>query len=134
VNREEEELIRAFVVREKQERLLGFAANPRRRAKFTRTLYHFGDFDRAYVVAIPPAAHGHDAIEKLLTQHGAAKTCYVISTNKQIDQQTISLGDVLETIVGRNKDGTILSCVTGRLGYYEGEGPRDRHLLVRRAG
>jgi len=38
-------VIRAFVQRDKQERLLGFLASPKNRKKFTESLLHFRWFD-----------------------------------------------------------------------------------------
>ena len=44
----EQATITAFVVRDKQERLLSFAASAKNRKKFTRELPHFRWFDRRY--------------------------------------------------------------------------------------
>ena len=131
VSPEDEALIRSFVVSSKQERYLGFIASPRRRPKFTGALYHFADFDRACLVEIAPRDQTTEAIEVLLTRRGAPKSCYVVSTNEQIDQKTLPLAEVLRIIVG-GPDGTVLSCIRWHLGYYEGESPSNRALLVRR--
>ncbi len=127
---EEQALIRAFVLSSKQERYLGFIANPKLRAKFTRSLYHFADLDEAWAVEIPRGEQTTAAIENQLVRRGAPKTCYVVSTNDRIDQKILPLSEALGIVVG-SEDGTLLSCVRGRLGYYEGESPNNRVLLVR---
>lgn len=48
----EEGAIRAFVQRDKQERFLGFLANPKNRKKFTTSLAHFRWFDRRFATPI----------------------------------------------------------------------------------
>jgi hypothetical protein len=131
VSPEEEALIRSFVASSKQERYLGFIASPRGRPKFTGALHHFADFDEACLVEIPPHDHTAEAIDVLLTRRGAPKSCYVVSTNKEIDQKTLPLAEVLGIIVG-GPDGTVVSCIRGHLGYYEGESPSNRALLVQR--
>ena len=42
----EQGVIRAFVQQDKQERFLGFLANPKNRKKFTESLAHFRWFDQ----------------------------------------------------------------------------------------
>ena len=46
-------VIRAFVQRDKQERFLGFLANPKNRKKFTESLSHFRWFDQGFAAPIP---------------------------------------------------------------------------------
>jgi hypothetical protein len=40
----------------------------------------------------------------------------------------MALAEALEAVVGGGF-GTLISCIPGRLGYFEGELPRDRKLL-----
>jgi hypothetical protein len=69
-------------------------------------------------------------IEKQLVNMGAPKMCYVLSTDSNIDRQTLPLSRVLQSIVGGGNHGTLLSCVPGRLGYFEGESPGERFILA----
>jgi hypothetical protein len=43
------------------------------------------------------------------------------------------LRDAINQILGVGH-GTLLSCVPGRLGYFEGEDPGERYILERRGG
>ena len=119
MNDEEKALIQAFVLSNKQERYLV----PKQRKKFVDGLYHFDEFDRSWEVAIPPSQQTAEEIVRLLKSRGAPETCYAISTNRKIDQKRIVLYDALQRIVG-GSDGTLLSCIPGKLAYFEGESPK----------
>ena len=47
---------------------------------------------------------------------------------------TLPLRDAITRITRRVGDGTFLSCVPGRLGYFEGEEPSACYVLERRGG
>ena len=128
----EESLINAFVRSAKRARFIEFLGSPKRRPKFLANLSHFRDLDPRYLVPIPPAEQHAKNIAALLTARGAPSRCHVISTDSQLDGRDLNLVEVLEQIVGFGK-GTLISCVPGRLGYFEGESPNDRFILERAA-
>jgi hypothetical protein len=136
----EEALIRAFIVPAKRQRYLDKLSSPKARRKFlAEHLYHMGDLDDRYAERlddrIPLVEHATrraahiDAIYELLRGRGAPPPCYVISTG-ELDGQHGDLHDVLERVVGLF-EGTLISCLPGRLAYFEGEGPRERYILER---
>jgi hypothetical protein len=129
---EEATLISTFVNPIKRKHLIEILANPKRRHRATATLAHFNDLDPSTVVRLEGTAHTPSAIESALRSRGAADTCHVISENRAIDGKHLPLKVALEKVVGQGM-GTLLSCVPGELGYYEGEGPSDRCILARRA-
>lgn len=55
-------------------------------------------------------------------------TCWVISEDPEMDERELDLREALEHVSGR-QIGTILSCVPGKLAYFESED--ERLLLVR---
>lgn len=57
---------------------------------------------------------------------GAPETCHVIGER---DGEDMNLLTTLEQLVGYGT-GTVLSCIPGKLAYFEGE-IRERFLLVR---
>jgi len=133
----EQAAIRAFVHRDKQERFLGFLANPKNRKKFTESLAHFRWFDRQYATPLPwkvdpklkPGerhVQGIDDICRLLKSKGAGATCWVMSEDRELDARKLDLRTALEHINGR-QIGTLLSCVPGKLAYFESE---DEALLL----
>ena len=135
----EQETIRAFVLRNKQERFLGFIANPKNRKKFLQELGHFRWFDQRFVTPVlrkvdPSLAlwdrhvQGNKNIARLLKSKGAGQMCWVISEDAEIDGRESDLESALENVHGRGI-GTILSCIPGKLAYFEGE---DERLLLAR--
>jgi hypothetical protein len=128
----EERLIRAFVVRSKQERLIELLAKPKRRRDILMTLLHFHDLDPRFAVHVPSAQQSSSEILKLLRARGAPADCYIVSEKRDLDGQTLALEEALDAVVGRGM-GTLLSCIPGRLGYFEGEVPGRRYVLERAA-
>lgn len=135
----EDSTIRAFVQRDKQERFLGFLSNPKNRKKFTGLLAHFRWFDGRFATPIPwkvdPSlklwerhVQGIENIQRMLQTRGAGQTCWVISEDPAIDRQELDLSAALRHVSGR-QIGTILSCIPGRLAFFEGE---DETLLLSR--
>jgi len=129
---EEEALIRAFVAKPKRERLIEFLSSQRHRHKAIATLAHFHDLDPRFVVKLPPHQHDPESVRDALRRRGAGDTCHVISENSELDGKRILLEVALEQVIGRGY-GTLLSCVPGTLGYFEGEDAKVRCILSRRA-
>lgn len=123
-------IIQRFVVTQKRDRYLSFIRNEKTRKKFINQLYHFDEFDSQFVVEIPPALHDPEPIEKILREKGAGNTCHVISTDKKLDRRKMPLSEVIVEINGSG-DGTIVSCISGKLAYFEGE-YRTRFILERK--
>jgi hypothetical protein len=118
---------------------LAFIANPKNRKKFTQELGHFRWFDRRFVTPVPwkvdPSLalwerhiRRHENTHRLLQSKGAGQTCWVISEATEMDGQESDLKSALENVIGRGM-GTILSCIPGKLAYFEGE---DERLLLSR--
>jgi hypothetical protein len=135
----EQGVVRAFIVRGRQERFSSFLASPKNRSKFTRELAHFSSFDRRFTNAVSwkvdPGlelwAHhvqGIENIARLLRSKGAGQTCWVISEDSKLDRHELQLEQALEEVLGRGI-GAILSCIPGKLAYFEGE---DESLLLAR--
>ena len=127
---QEAAFIRAFIVPTKQERFIELLGKPKRRRDILGTLYHFGDLDPRFISKIPAAQHTAEGIAALLRSKGAPDLCYAISTDSEIDGKTVPLGATLTRIIGLG-DGTLLSCVPGSLGFFEGEEIGARYILER---
>lgn len=123
--------VNAFVVRDKRERYRGFLAG-KRRSKVLDSLYHWDDYYSGRVVAIPPACQTRADILSKLSELGAPALCYAISNDRDLDARKMSLEEALRDVVGNGEHGTILSCIPGRLAYYEGQDPENRFILHRR--
>ena len=93
-----------------------------------RELHHFYAFDGRYMRHLDRDEDSPRPLYELLRKLGAPETCYVIS-DSEFDGADI---DLLEALMALHATGmgSIVSCVPGRLAYYEGED--DRYILERR--
>jgi hypothetical protein len=124
----DEATVKAFVIPSRQQRYLSFLSNPKRRADFTAELAHFKALNRHYAKRIPAAQHDASSVAKLLTSKGAGRKCWVISENSELDAREMDLETALRATIGCGM-GTIISCVPGRLAYFEDED--DTYILER---
>ncbi len=124
----EQELIAAFVLPEKRTRYLGFVSHSKRRKTLLDGLLYSFVFVPSCVVQIPTAEQDPNGIAKLLRASGAGTVCHVISELRELDGREMELREALDLIVGSNM-ATILSCLPGRLAYFEAEGKRHRYIL-----
>lgn len=137
----EEALIRSFILPARQQRYLDQLNAPRRRRAFIGAhLQHMVDLDPRYSNKLDPARRQvpHDQRKRThmleiyaqLRSRGAPDTCRAISTNSALDGAVLGLLSALEAVVGQHR-GTLLSCLPGRLAYYEGEDRGERYILQR---
>jgi hypothetical protein len=124
----EEQLIKAFFLKQRRERYLEGLADPGKRRKMTDEFYHFKHLDPQRIMAIPPSQQSPGGIYRLLKQYGAPEYCWVISTDRSLDARRMDLQEVLAEIVGCG-EGTFLCCVDGKLAYFEDE--EDRWILYK---
>jgi|SRR5215469_16388156 len=126
----EEALVRAFILPQRRDRYLEMVAKPKKRQVFTESLAHFKHLDMRFAVRIPPNQQHANEIAKILKSKGAPATCYAFSEWDEIDGRDISLDDALKAVVGGGM-GTFLSCIPGRLAYFEDE---DQRWILERTG
>ncbi|HME37182.1 MAG TPA: hypothetical protein VKF84_18265 [Candidatus Sulfotelmatobacter sp.] len=125
----EQQLIRAFFVPAKRDRYIEMIASTRGRQKFLRELSHFKSLDPQYCAGLPNAVRTPGEIASFLNEKGAPPTCRVTSEDRDLDRQEMSLVEALKRIVGYQM-GTFLSCLPGKLAYFEDE--EHRWILERR--
>ncbi|HEX9097159.1 MAG TPA: hypothetical protein VF990_13800 [Candidatus Dormibacteraeota bacterium] len=90
------------------------------------------DFDRQVIVVIAADSQTASTVARLLRVKGAPAVCWLVSERSDWDGRQMPLANALDAVVGAGF-GTVISCIPGRLGYFEGESPENRHLLERRA-
>ena len=66
----------------------------------------------------------------MLNKRGALSTCYVLAANNDLDGREMRLEDALAAIIGMG-DKAFVSCIPGRLGFYEYETSKSSYLLHR---
>jgi hypothetical protein len=129
VNAHEEGFVRSFVVASKRERVAMMLANPKRRKEYLKTLAHYRDLDVEHAKAVSPKiAHTAEDWLKLLRSKGALERCWVISEDDLKDGREVELSEALRETIGAGM-GTVLSCLPGKLVYFEDE---DQRLLLER--
>jgi len=127
---DEELLIRAFIRPERKSRLLELLASPKGRKKLRASLAHFRDLDMRFAQTLLPSKNGAGDIEATLRAKGAPDTCHILSESAALDGRDMSLGLALAEIVGRGM-GAFVSCIPGKLGYFESEESGERYILAR---
>ena len=130
MNAHEEQFARCFIVPQKRDRYLALLESKRGRAKLLNGFNHCRDLDPRFAKEIPSGQQSGDSIEALLRRRGAPDTCYVMSDNRAIDGKEMSLPDALLETVGMDA-GTLISCVPGKLAYFELEAFDGRYILER---
>jgi hypothetical protein len=116
-------LVKAFFLPQRQERYLELLAKPKRRTDIIREFAHFKHLDPRWVVRIAPSSRRPGSVYEILRERGALEICYGFSEWSEIDGKTLPLLDALRTVIGSGM-GTFLSCLPGRLAYFEDEDMR----------
>lgn len=70
------------------------------------------------------------SVAATLRKLGAPPTCFVVSADSDLDGREMPLGDALNAIIGKG-NGAFVSCIPGRLGFYEYEDTKSSYLLSR---
>jgi hypothetical protein len=128
MNQHEEAFARSFIVSQKRDRYLSLLGSPKGRSKLALGLNHCGDLDMRKARLVPAGRQSVEAIEQMLKQKGAPALCHVMSSNPAIDGHDMPLHEALEETVGQTM-GTLISCVPGKLAYFEFEDAGERYIL-----
>jgi hypothetical protein len=120
-------LIKQFVVKDRQDRYLNLLQTDKGRNKFKSYISHFKDLNKKYCI---PAytLHSHVELYDLLKLEGAPNTCYIISENSKYDLRFLDITDAGKQLFSSGIS-FFLSCIPGKLAYYEGEDINERFLL-----
>lgn len=126
----EEATIRAFLLPAKRARFMALLKQPKQRPKLRNALAHFHFFDARFIREIPPSRQTLPLIVATLRSLGASNRCHLISEDTRFDGRDMDLDEALSNIIGQGF-GTLLSCIPGRLAYFEGEEAGCRCILIR---
>jgi hypothetical protein len=129
---QEETSIRAFAAPDRMDRYLTLLRSSRGRAKLRSTLAHSFELDVRYATRVPSADATPLAVEQLLRSLGAPDTCHCLSESTELDGRDLPLAQALTAVIGHGM-GTLISCIPGVLGYFEGEDAGERYVLRRAA-
>lgn len=121
-------LIRASIAPKRRERYLALLASTRGRDKLGRKLAHLYDVDPRCRRELPKGVHTAQEIGAHLKAKRAPAECVLLAEDDELDGQRLPLGDALEAVIGRGM-GAFISCLPGRLAFYEGEDAGVRYVL-----
>lgn len=124
----EQAIIDAFVDRSQHQRVISLIKRKKGRSKFIDMLAHTLKLNNKNSIIIPANKQNIDSIVKLLQKRGAPEKCYIISENYKLDGTHQQLIFAAEEIIGSG-NASIISCIPGVLGFYEGEDKNERYLL-----
>jgi len=121
-------LIKSFVVKDRQRRYIDLLSTTKGRIKFRAYIAHFKDLNHQFCTTIPTDVSQSIDLYNLLKSKNAPETCYVISSNSALDKKTLLLKDATKDLFCSGVD-YFLSCIPGKLAYFEGEEPKCRFIL-----
>jgi hypothetical protein len=130
MNVHEEMFARSFITPDKKDRYLSLLGSRKGRKKIVDGLNHHTHLDGRYAHLLPSSQQNLSTIEGLLKQKGAPEICYIMSSDPDIDGKEMPLHEALIIVVASNI-GTVVSCIAGRLGYFEFEDLGERYILER---
>jgi hypothetical protein len=125
---EHEGALARFIVPTKRERVAALLTTARGRRKLIADLPHFDSWHDGSLVPIPAEQQTPEAILGELQRRGAPAFAYVTSARRALDGRTQPLVDAVRAVVG-SSSGTVISCIPGRLAYFEGEEQGARWIL-----
>jgi hypothetical protein len=117
---QEETFVQTFIVPDKRERYLQMLANPSKRNKILGLLYHNLDTIDTRAASVANRDHNVDFIDRLLRRKGAGATCYLISPERELDQQEMPLREAIDMLITQDSVA-VACCIPGRLAYYKAE-------------
>ena len=102
----------------------------KRRRDVWELLHHSVRLDPRFCQHLTGSEAFSGPVEAMLRKQGAPYNCYILAANGELDGREMPLGEALEQIIGRG-DGAFVSCLPGRLGFYEYEDMKASYLLSR---
>jgi len=129
MNLHEQAFVENFIDSRRRDRFLAALANPKKRDIFKRELHHPkpGFLLTRYVEQINLSQHYTRFIAPQLRKMGAPDQCWVFGN--YIDGQPMSLDQALDALIGM-RSGTIISCLPGKLVFFENE---DDRVILRKS-
>lgn len=129
----EEKVVSAFVLKRKKERVLYelFSEKKRDGLLFSLGVGGHSPIDSKYAFKIQQPLPTFEEVYKILKNHGAPETCYVLG-GRTIDGEEVLLSNALKDVFGWG--GALISCIHGKLAYLEGHleiGAPNRYVLKR---
>ena len=128
---QEEAFVKAFIMKDKQERYLQFLASPKRRREILDRFNHNLDFETKYAALVPKEMRTAERVAYLLRRQGAGETCHVIADSLDCDGQDLLLRDAIAEVIAHDF-GSVLCCLSGQLAFHKAEVIEDAWYVFER--
>jgi hypothetical protein len=116
--------VNAFLLPGRRDRALAQLRSSRKRSQFLNRLPQVQSFFAPdSLQPLPEGVSTPDAVHDLLRALGAPVRCYVISQDHRLDAKEMQLHDALASVM-QKECASVVSCLPGRLGFYEAAGER----------
>jgi hypothetical protein len=125
----EQLLIENFIYKNRQERYLNLLQTKKGRVKFRKYIPHFKDINTQFCRNIKNL-NTPGELHEILKSEGASDICYIISEHSDYDSLSMNLSEAIQLLLNSGI-AFFLSCIPGKLVYYEGEDTNERYLLVK---
>jgi hypothetical protein len=102
----------------------------KRRPDLRRLLDHAVRLDPRFCRRLEGGDASSAAVEEMLRKQGAPSACHVMAADGDLDEREMPLREALDAVIGSGS-GAFVSCIPGRLGFYEYEDAQSSHLLSR---
>jgi hypothetical protein len=121
--------IATFVDPSRRQRWAEFLGNKGRRELFLTRLADSRDLIRSLMRPIEPSAKNAKQIIDQLNRWRIPDHCHIISQCKELDGCEMPVKEAINEVFGIGL-GSVVSCLPGKIAYYDGEMPKDKWLLV----
>jgi len=102
----------------------------KRRKEVRGLLHHAVKLDPRFSEHLSGVSAYPGPVEALLRARGAPDMCFVLAADPDLDGREMPLAEALDAISG-SSNGAFVSCIAGRLGYYEYEDMKSSFILQR---
>ncbi len=130
IDEHERKFIEAFAAPHKRDRYLCLLGSKGGRRRFLDCLYHDFEFDSEFA-SLYKYRKGEATLETRLRSLGAPDECHVICMASDYDGKTLSLNEALTDAIYHSAGAAIISCLPGKLAYFEGEDVGCSYILQR---
>jgi hypothetical protein len=124
----ERAFVEVFILSKKRERYLTLLKTPGKRKRILDRLNHGDDIDPRFLRKVPADLQATAALVETLRRKGALTAAYMVSDDPELDQQELPLEDAIAKAVN-SYWGTAVSCLPGKLAYYQTEAHERCYLL-----
>jgi hypothetical protein len=117
-----------FVIESRRTRWRDLLSTPKGRKKLLAKLWNGDDLDKTLMTQLKPAERSIPVLLTKLRSLGAPDNCHLISARSALDGRDLDLTSALQSVF-ELAPGTIISCIPGKLAYYENDDRNGSYII-----